>query len=146
MAHVFDIYVHIIHSISDQAAMTDAQRDKDGPQAKPADEVFVYPDGDILFPPISYFIRELHNNKMHLRRLMKPRPRYVGPSNFAQHMMKPIPDVLKKPATNVLKKPATNVKPAMDFLKKHAMDVMKKPAMTAKKPAAAKTKTKQKKK
>ena len=37
------------------------------------DSVKLLPDSDLLFPPFSPWIRELHNNQSQLRDLMKPR-------------------------------------------------------------------------
>ena len=72
-----------------------------------------YPDSAILFPPISMFTRELWNNRVSLRSLMKPRLHDVP----EKHMKKT--EVAKKPATNLVKKPAAKV----------AAKVTKKPAM-----------------
>lgn len=90
-----------------------------GAQADSADYEKQFPDGDILFPPISRFIRELHNNQNQLRNVMKPR--YV----------------MKKPA---MTKQNQNLSNFVEYMTRR---VMKKPAMKAKKPAA-KTKTIQK--
>ena len=80
----------------------------------------VMPDTDILFPPYCTFIRELKNNSVQLRRLMKPRRSQEEAYN----------------GTLVKKKPA-----AMTAMKKRA--AMKKPAAAAamKKPAAKKNST-----
>ena len=56
----------------------------------------ILPDAAILFPPYNSFVRELVNNSMQLRALMKPR------WETAEEPVK------KKPATQVMKKPAKN--------------------------------------
>ena len=83
----------------------------------------VMPDTDILFPPYCTFIRELKNNSVQLRRLMKPRCSQEEAYN----------------GTLVKKKPAAMKNHAA--MKKRA--AMKKPAAAAamKKPAAKKNST-----
>ena len=85
----------------------------------------VLPDTDILFPPYSSFVRELLNNSVQLRHLMKPRYETTA---------EPV-NVKKKRATLAKKKPATLVKkkPAMLAQKKPATLVRKKPATLVKK-------------
>ena len=74
----------------------------------------VLPDTDILFPPYSSFVRELLNNSVQLRHLMKPR--YET-------------NVKKKRATLAKKKPAATLvkkKPAMLAQKKKPATLVKK--------------------
>ena len=71
-------------------------------------------DTDILFPPYSSFVRELLNNSVQLRHLMKPR--YET-------------NVKKKRATLAKKKPAATLvkkKPAMLAQKKKPSTLVKK--------------------
>ena len=94
--------------LHDKASKDDAPLTTDGAES-------MLPDTDMLFPPYSSFVRELLNNSVQLRHLLKPR--YET-------------NVKKKRATLAKKKPATLVKkkPAMLAQKKPATLVRKKPA------------------
>ena len=85
----------------------------------------ILPDTDILFPPYNSFIREMVNNSMQLRQLMKPR-----------YQMMTAEEPVKNQCDTLVKKLATKMMTAEEPGKKKCDTLVKQPATLVKKKPA----------